>query len=132
MIAEAKRESDFSRSVTKSISENARDAQLATEIKLLQRQIRQRKEQFGTKVWDIVVEEGDENGTAASSASTTETKKKKSGLMKAVKGTVSKTLGKVAGTEQNIESCIIAARNDVRSLQETKRRKLSMIEGFKK
>ena len=94
------------------------------------------KEKFGLEVWESVSRVQWLHDAVAS-----ETKNKSGlgivtgavgGLAKGVKGTVTKTLGKVSGDERVIEVCVNKAKGDVKFIEENKRRKQSEIDAIGK
>jgi hypothetical protein len=115
----------------KGMSEMAKGAELNVKIAYQDREMLLRKEQFGLEVWDNV------SGVQwLHEAVVNETKNKSGlgiltgavgGLAKGVKGTVTKSLGKVSGDEKAIEACVNKAKQEVKVLEDKKRSKQAEI-----
>lgn len=130
-IIDAKREKEVNPTMGKRVSDTAKEAQLATQMHLLEREMKIRKEKFGLEIWDLV-------SGCKTQSSEGENDKRKSGLAavrgsirdlgKGVKGTVSKTLGKASNDEQDVEACVNKAKNDIALMQKNKDHKLQEID----
>jgi len=95
------------------ISDTSSEAKLAVQIKLLERQIQSRKEQFGIDVFVIL----DNN----------EDKKTGNRLSSPKKGIASR-LSKLSNSEQEIEDCVDRAKKDVSSIRRRQQDKEREIE----
>eukprot|EP00584_Thalassiosira_punctigera_P010215 CAMPEP_0172546856 /NCGR_PEP_ID=MMETSP1067-20121228/16528_1 /TAXON_ID=265564 ORGANISM="Thalassiosira punctigera, Strain Tpunct2005C2" /NCGR_SAMPLE_ID=MMETSP1067 /ASSEMBLY_ACC=CAM_ASM_000444 /LENGTH=239 /DNA_ID=CAMNT_0013333845 /DNA_START=95 /DNA_END=814 /DNA_ORIENTATION=- len=111
----------------KNVADKAKEAQLFVQIKYLDREMLIRKENFGLAIWDAVSEQQWIHEALAD-----ETKDKHGlgviagtvgGLTKGIKGTVAKTLGAFSSDEREIAACVNKAKEEVKSMEEKKRRK---------
>mmetsp|Transcript_100906 Transcript_100906/g.151206 ORF Transcript_100906/g.151206 Transcript_100906/m.151206 type:complete len:232 (-) Transcript_100906:288-983(-) len=122
----------------KTMADTAKGAELNVKMAYLDREMLIKKEQFGLEVWDNV------SGVQwLHEAVVNETKNKSGlgivtgavgGLAKGVKGTVTKTLGKVSGDERAIEGCVNKAKQEVKVLEDKKKSKqteINVIDGKK-
>lgn len=126
-------ENPASNTISRRIANQANLAQLAVQTTLLEREMKQRKEQFGLEIWDIVsspqwlhetVSKETKNSTGAVGTVTGAV----GGLVKGTKGTIAKTLGKMSGKEREIEDCVNKAKEDVRFLEMKRSNKVTEID----
>ena len=113
--------------VGQSAKEAAKDAEFYVKIKYIKREMLLRKEQFGLEVWDaatgpswireaVVNETKDKSGLGVVTGTV-------GGLMKGMKGTVTKTLGAMSSDEREIATCVNKAKEDMKKLEDQKRTK---------
>jgi hypothetical protein len=116
------------------VSDAAREAKIHTQMKLLDREIYQRKELFGLQVYDDVIVQATSSGGASAATSSGDggTEKAKSndytapakkGMFGGVKAGLSNRLSKLSSDETAIEECIDKAKKDVNLIQTKKDRK---------
>jgi hypothetical protein len=110
------------------VGDAATEAKIHAQIKLLDREIYQRKELFGWQVYDDIIVASTAGGggarggaTAAATAGTEKTAKK--GMFGGVKAGISSRLSKLSSDETAIEECIDKAKKDVNFIQTKKDRK---------
>lgn len=94
------------------ISSNSSEAKLKTEMHLLQRKIKQYKEEFGLAVFELV--EGSGNAVTAPDGS------EKKGMLGGVKSGLTNQLSKLSGNEREIQQCIDRAKSDVEYIYKQK------------
>lgn len=108
------------------VSSSGATAKLELEIMMLDREIKQRKEQFGLEVWDtvfehlsmtkIVARESKKGGIKAMTGTI-------GGIGKSVKSSISSNLGKLSKDEQALEECLERAQRDVMHIEGNKKKK---------
>lgn len=119
--------STTSSGVGQSMKTKAKDAELYVKIKYLKREMLLRKEQFGLEVWDaaagpswlheaVINETKDKSGLGMVTGTV-------GGLVKGVKGTVTKTLGAMSSDEREIATCVNKAKDDIKKIDDQKRQK---------
>lgn len=109
------------------VSSQSKEAKLKTEMALLERKIRQRKEQFGLDVFAFLVEDPSSAGTTTSTSSTTTTDSNPhsggGGFLGTVKAGITNAVSKLHPTEQKIQQCIERALSEDAAVESRKARK---------
>ena len=135
-VLEVKRERDTKGNFGTWVSRSSTDAKLTVEIALLERQIKQRKEQFGIEIWDIISQP-----TSIVANVTAETQSKSAlgkvtgalgGITKGVASNISSGLGKLSADERAVQECVNKAKEDVGFMERSKDRKLDIIKNLAK
>jgi hypothetical protein len=124
--------------MSKRITNQATLAQLAVQTTLLEREMKQRKEQFGLEVWDVVSSprwlhetiphETTKKNSTGDGGLTGTVSGAVNGLLKGTKGTIAKTLGKMSSKEREIEECVNKAKEDVYFLETKRSNKVTEID----
>lgn len=118
---------------TRRVSDTATETKIWAQVKLLDSQIKAKKEQFGLDCWDTLSQPA-----WLHDAMKHETQTKQgvggvvggvvSGVVKGTKGTVGKMVGKLSNNERAVEKCVQTAKSDIDFMEESKRRKLSELD----
>lgn len=134
---EVRKERDTKGGIGAWVSDSGTQGQLNVQITMLDRTMKQRKEQFGIEIWDIIAQPSGLTDNVNS-----EMKKKKGGLGavtgvigglgKGVKSTVENGLGKLSSDERAVQQCIEKAKEDIGFIERSKERKQSIIDGLGK
>lgn len=131
----ARTNSEHVQQVANRVSDSAREAKIHVHMKLLDREIMQRKELFGLQVYDDIIvvsaasatasatAAGNTTGTTTATGTTEKQKNAKKGMFGGVKANISNRLSKLSSDETAIEECIERAKKDVNFLQTKKDRK---------
>lgn len=132
---EVRRERDTTGGIGKWVSNTSTEGSLNVRMKLLERKIKIRKEDFGVQIWDAV-----SSGVVVknSSSDVDNNKKKKKGGLGKVRGAIggvvnvaTNSLGKLSADNRAIEQCLEKAKEDVQYIEESIRRKHSIMEGLR-
>jgi hypothetical protein len=135
-MLEVKRERDTKGNIGTWVSRSSTDAKLTVEIAYLERQIKQRKEQFGIEIWEIIAQPTSIVGNV-----TAETQNKSAlgkvtgalgGITKGVASNISSGLGKLSPDERAVQECVNKAKEDVGFMERSKDRKLDIIKNLVK
>ena len=96
------------------ISNTGKEATMQVQSQLVQRKIRQRKEQFGLEVYDLL---------EASGKSVKSNSKEGKGIGGQITAGISNQLSKLSSSESEIQACIDRAKSEISSIDEKKDRK---------
>lgn len=102
------------------VSDSGVEAKIQVQMRLIDREIYQRKERFGLEVYDDIISASNTSKTSGAGAADT---KEKTGLFGGVKAGISNRLSKLSSDETAIEECIDKAKKDVNLLQSKIERK---------
>jgi hypothetical protein len=100
------------------VSDSGVEAKIQVQMKLIDREINQRKELFGLQVYDDIISASNTSKRSAGTAGTADSKEKtaKTGMFGGVKAGISNRLSKLSSDETAIEECIDKAKKDVNLL----------------
>jgi hypothetical protein len=110
------------------VSDSGVEAKIQVQMKLLDREIHQRKELFGLQVYDLIIlaqmaQSNSTTGAGCGGAAAGRAKTAKRGMFGGVKANISNRLSKLSSDEKAIEECIDRAKKDVTLIQTRKDRK---------
>jgi hypothetical protein len=108
------------------VSDSGVEAKIQVQMKLIDREIHQRKELFGLQVYDDIISSTASSTTAGGAGGAgggSKEKAPKRGMFGGVKAGISTRLSKLSSDEKAIEECIERAKKDVNLVQTKKDRK---------
>lgn len=106
-------------------SDSGVEAKMQVQMKLINREIHQRKEQFGLQVYEIVIAS---SSSGSSTDATTAAAAAPKGGIRGIKAGISNRLSKMSSDEKEIQECIDKAKKDMNLIQNKKERKVREIE----
>ena len=115
------------------MTDSATETKIWAQLKLLNSQIKSKKEKFGLEVWDTLnqpawLHEAMRSETASKQGLGSKVGGVVDGVVKGTKGTVGKIVGKLSNDEREVEQIVQKAKSDIDFLEESKRRKLAEID----
>jgi hypothetical protein len=118
---------------TKRVADSAKETKIWAQLKLIENQIKSKKEKFGLEVWDVLAQpawlhDAMKQETAGKQGIGSTVGGVVDGVVKGTKGTVGKLVGKLSSDERQVEQVVKKAKDDIQFLEESKRRKLAEID----